>query len=147
VSNTAATHWTKAHGTLLLAVSIEPTVIGKRIAEARNKRGWTQLQFALEANVSPSSVARWESGKLPPIRELIRIADLLRVDPDYLVEPFNEEPSAAAADVADLSLRLGELEAAVRAQEEATTKALKALTAGIRRLERRLNAVAPSAHA
>jgi transcriptional regulator with XRE-family HTH domain len=35
------------------------------------------LEFALKAHVSPSAVTRWESGKLPPVRELMRIADLL----------------------------------------------------------------------
>lgn len=119
---------------------MDPRVIGQRIAEARNKRGWTQLQFALEANVSPSTVARWEGGKLPPVRELIRIAEVLGIAADRLVEPFAEEPAASAADVSDLGLRLVEVEAAVNAQQEATVKALKALTAGIRRLERRLDA-------
>jgi transcriptional regulator with XRE-family HTH domain len=79
--------WTKAHGTLLLAVSLDAQEIGRRLAAARGRKHWTQLEFALEANVSPSTIARWESGKLPPVRELIRVADLLEIDPDVLVEP------------------------------------------------------------
>lgn len=67
-------------------MSIEPKEIGARIAAARARKGWTQLAFALEADVSPSSITRWESGKLPPVRELMRIADLLGVDADELVE-------------------------------------------------------------
>jgi DNA-binding XRE family transcriptional regulator len=54
------------HGTLLLAVSLEPREIGQRIRLARERKGWTQLAFALEADVSPSTVQRWEGGKLSP---------------------------------------------------------------------------------
>lgn len=72
--------------TLLLAVSIEPQEIGQRIAAARNRRGWTQMHFAQAANVSVSSVQRWERGDLPPIRELIRLAGVLEIEPDQLVE-------------------------------------------------------------
>lgn len=87
----ASSQWTRAHGTLLLAVSLEPKEIGRRIAAARARKGWTQLAFALEADVSPSTVTRWESGKLPPVRELIRIAELLEVSPEELVEPDDPE--------------------------------------------------------
>jgi transcriptional regulator with XRE-family HTH domain len=71
----------------LLAVAIEPKEIGRRIKTARNRKGWTQLQFAYEANVSPSSVQRWEGGQLPPVRELMRVADVLGVSADEFVEP------------------------------------------------------------
>jgi transcriptional regulator with XRE-family HTH domain len=77
--------------TLLLAVQIEPQEIGRRLATARDDKGWTQMQFAIEASVSMSSVQRWESGKLPPVRELVRIAELLDIDADVLVT----EPGAA----------------------------------------------------
>jgi transcriptional regulator with XRE-family HTH domain len=73
--------------TLLLAVSVAPEEIGKRIQGARERKGWTQLQFALEAGVSPSSIQRWEAGKLPRVRELMRVADLLGIDAETLVEP------------------------------------------------------------
>jgi transcriptional regulator with XRE-family HTH domain len=73
--------------TLLLAVAIQPDEIGRRIKKARERKGWTQLEFASEANVSPSSVQRWESGRLPPVRELWRIAGILGVPTEDLVEP------------------------------------------------------------
>lgn len=78
--------FSRPHGTLLLAVAMDPKLIGKRIAQARERKGWTQLAMALEANVSPSTVQRWESGKLPPVRELMRISELLGVEPEQLVE-------------------------------------------------------------
>ena len=79
-----------AYGSVLLAVAIEPEEIGAKIKAARKRRHWTQLDFALEAHVSPSSVARWEAGGLPPVRELIRIADVLEIPTETLVEPEPE---------------------------------------------------------
>lgn len=72
---------------LLLAVALDPREIGQRIKAARERAGETQLSFALRSNVSPSTVARWEQGKLPPVRELMRIAELLDVPAEFLMEP------------------------------------------------------------
>lgn len=91
--------WTRRHGTLLLAVSIDPREIGRRIKKARDAKRWTQLDFASEASVSPSTVQRWEAGKLPAVRELIRVADILGVEAEWLVEPplpDDERPQQAA---------------------------------------------------
>ena len=99
-------------GSLLLGAVMEPKEIGKRIKAARERKNLTQLAFALEANVSPSSVARWESGKLPAVRELIRVAGVLGIDPERLVE---EAPTAAGemealrGEVAELHAMLAEL--------------------------------------
>lgn len=104
--------WTPTHGTLLLAVALEPREIGKRIATAREKKGWTQLTFALEADVSPSTVQRWESGKLPPVRELIRIAELLEVEPEQLVEleaTGEDQLAALRGEVGELREMVAEL--------------------------------------
>jgi transcriptional regulator with XRE-family HTH domain len=75
-------------------VSVEPEEIGRRIKHAREQAGWTQLEFALHANVSPSSVQRWEAGKLPRVRELMRLADLLDVPAEQLVESEAEADAA-----------------------------------------------------
>lgn len=72
---------------LLLAVSVGPEEIGERLKAARRTKGWTQLELALEANVSPATIQRWESGKLPRVRRLMEIADLLGIPADELVEP------------------------------------------------------------
>jgi transcriptional regulator with XRE-family HTH domain len=84
-------------GSLLLAAVMEPKEIGQRIKAARKRKGWTQLEFALQANVSPSTIARWERGQLPTVRELIRVAELLGVDPNQLVEsePTSDDQIAA----------------------------------------------------
>jgi transcriptional regulator with XRE-family HTH domain len=81
-----ATQVSPAFRKLLLGVSIDPKEIGRRIAAARERLGWTQAVFAREASVSISSVQRWERGDLPPVRELIRLAGVLRIDPEQLVE-------------------------------------------------------------
>lgn len=87
----------RAFRTLLLAVSIEPQEIGQRIAGARNRRGWTQMALAQNANVSVSSVQRWERGDLPPVRELIRLAGILEIDPEELVELEPTQEARVAA--------------------------------------------------
>jgi transcriptional regulator with XRE-family HTH domain len=116
----ATTHFSRSHGTLLLAVAMDPKQIGRRIAEARERKGWTQLAFALEANVSPSTVQRWESGKLPPVRELMRVAELLEVEPEQLVElaPTNEDQ------VLELRNELARTQAALARIEEKLDAAL-----------------------
>lgn len=76
--------------------TVDPREIGRRIKRAREKKHWTQLEFALGANVSPSTIARWESGKLPPVRELIRVAELLGVDADDLVDAEQDDESTAS---------------------------------------------------
>lgn len=96
-----------SYGTILLVLALAPEEIGHRIKDARERRGWTQLQFALEANVSPSTIQRWEAGKLPRVRELIRVADLLEVPAEHLVEPV--EPSDRDAQMAALREELAEV--------------------------------------
>jgi transcriptional regulator with XRE-family HTH domain len=98
---------------------------------ARERRGWTQMAFAHEANVSMSSVQRWEKGALPPIRELIRLAGVLGIDPENLVEiaPSGDEQIVA---------RLAALEAVVVRNTEglaANTRSLAALAKEVRALK------------
>lgn len=93
----STTQIAETYGTLLLAVSIAPSEIGGRIKRAREGKGWTQMVFAQEANVSMSSVQRWERGDLPPVRELMRISDLLGVATEELVEP--EEAAQSSEEI------------------------------------------------
>lgn len=55
------------------------------------RRGWTQIDFALQAHVSPATVQRWERGQLPRVRELLRVSELLKIDAESLVEPSHQE--------------------------------------------------------
>ena len=89
--------------------SVAPTEIGQRIKAARKRKRWTQLEFALEANVSPATVQRWEAGKLPRVRELIRVAELLDVSTDELVQAEDEGDDGTQARLARIELLLEEL--------------------------------------
>ncbi|MGH8603902.1 MAG: helix-turn-helix transcriptional regulator [Gammaproteobacteria bacterium] len=40
--------------------------IGKRIAEARARRGWTQSELARQVGVRPQSVQLWEADETGP---------------------------------------------------------------------------------
>jgi transcriptional regulator with XRE-family HTH domain len=87
-------------------MALEPKEIGRRIAAARDAKGWTQLDLAYEAGKSPSTISRWERGELPTVRELMRIAGILEVPAEQLVEPI-------AADGAIDPARLDRVEARV----------------------------------
>jgi transcriptional regulator with XRE-family HTH domain len=109
-------------GTLRLILDFDPREVGRRIAAARRRKGWTQLSFAGKANVSPSSVSRWERGKLPPVRELVRVAAVLEIDVMELVE---EEPlgsthgdAAILAELEKIKILLREVLANQEAQDE-----------------------------
>jgi transcriptional regulator with XRE-family HTH domain len=98
-------------GRLQLLMSFEPEEIGRRIKAARERKGWTQLQFALEAGKSPSTTYRWEHGRLPPVHELVRIAGLLDVDVTELVEPEEKQDpnSVVLAELGEIKVMLREL--------------------------------------
>lgn len=66
---------------------LDPVEVGARIAAAREAKGLSQVKFATEvAGVSPSTVSRWERGYLPPVDELVRVAQLLEIPTDKLLE-------------------------------------------------------------
>ena len=98
--------------TLLLAVTLEPREIGRRIAAARKRHGWTQLDFAYKADVSPSAVQRWERGELPRIKKLMQVAELLGVQVDQLVEN-GALPSPAEERYQQIEAQLAELRGTV----------------------------------
>ena len=59
--------------------------IGEKIAEARKKRGLTQVQLANRLGVSSEAVSKWESGTFQPSKEhLERIYEVLHIP--YLAE-------------------------------------------------------------
>lgn len=60
--------------------------IGKRIAEARARRGWTQSELARQVGVRPQSVQLWEADETAPSRKRIeRVADMLETTPEELL--------------------------------------------------------------
>jgi transcriptional regulator with XRE-family HTH domain len=103
-------------------VTFAPDEVGRRIAAARIRKGWTQLVFAGEANVSPGSVSRWERGKLPPVRELVRIAQVLGIEVAELVEesppPLSPGEQLILAEIEKLKVLVREVLATQEAEDD-----------------------------
>lgn len=58
--------------------------IGSRIRAARTELGWSQLRLADEAGVTQSAIGNLEAGWRQRPRELLAIAQALRVRPGWL---------------------------------------------------------------
>lgn len=101
----------------MTSTELDAATIGQRIRDARVARGWTQLDLALRAGTSLGTVSRWERGKPPPVRELIRLASVLEIDVHQLVAdpPGVTDPIAREIleKLDDALRRLARLEAAV----------------------------------
>ena len=66
---------------------------GVKIADARKKKNMTQEQMAELLGVTRQSVSRWESDTAyPETDKLIKIAELLGVNCDYLLREEISEP-------------------------------------------------------
>lgn len=91
---------------------LDPRDVGRTIATARDAMGLTQVELAHKLGASPSSVQRWEAGKLPPVRKLLRVARALEIEASELVEPA--ESQRVVATLAELASGQAELLAIVR---------------------------------
>jgi len=61
-------------------------VLGSRVKELREGRGWSQRALAQELRVSKSMVAKYEGGvHTPPVNLLVRLAGLFGVTVDSLL--------------------------------------------------------------
>ena len=72
----------------------QPTIVGERIFEARDRSGLTQQQLAELAGVSRESIAKLESGerKRAALSTLEAIAPILGVSVDYLSGKMQSSP-------------------------------------------------------
>lgn len=59
--------------------------IGERIRAARRANGWTNEELAARVGVNWRTVQRWQSGALPRVKTLLKLADVLGVPQSYLV--------------------------------------------------------------
>lgn len=120
-------------GMTIPTVPLSPEEVGTRIARAREEREpkpWSQFDLALAVGVSPSTIYRWEKGKLPSMNELLRLAEVLDVPPDYLTEP--PERQAALSDLRDL---LAEVQDEAERGRGALIASLSALDVRLSRIE------------
>lgn len=116
------------------AVPLTPEEVGARIVRAREEhtpKPWSQFDLALAVGVSPSTIYRWEKGRLPSMNELIRLAEVLEVP----LEEFTEPPERRVA-LGDLGmaletilLRLDVVEAAMEERGQIVADALDRVTA------------------
>lgn len=61
-------------------------MLGKRVNELREARGWSQVRLAAELNVSKQTVSNWENGNiLPSVDMLVRISGVFNVSTDYIL--------------------------------------------------------------
>ena len=124
-----------ALGATLPDVPLTPEEVGARIASAREEKPWSQFDLALAFGVSPSSIYRWEKGKLPSVNDLLRLAEVLDKPSDYLTEPPERR-----AEIADLHDLLEELRAEGERGREAALESLASIDARLSQIEQQLAA-------
>ena len=65
---------------------------GRRLREARERKGLTQLELAKQANLGESTISFYELGRREPSYEvLLRLAEILEVNPAYLLSGNNHQ--------------------------------------------------------
>lgn len=68
--------------------------VSERISELRKQKGISQAQLANAMSVSRQAVSKWETGQsLPDSLNLIRLADILDTNIEYLTTGRNIVPS------------------------------------------------------
>jgi transcriptional regulator with XRE-family HTH domain len=72
----------------------------KTIRELREEKGWTQLEVAYRAKVTPATVSNWERGvyepKVSQLRTLARLFGVKMDDITLIEEPVGAQGKAAA---------------------------------------------------
>lgn len=82
-------------------------VLSKRLKAMRMKRGLTQRQMATKLNISPSSIALYETGGRNPDPDMLkRLADFLGCSTDYLLgRTDNPDPHAYDEEDAEVAFQ------------------------------------------
>ncbi len=72
-------------------------MVGKRLKDARAKKGWTQRELSEISEVSFEQISRYETGKSSPHDYITtKLAKVLEVSPDYLNGIKDDEPSSSS---------------------------------------------------
>ncbi len=72
--------------------------LGNKLAEARRAKNLTQEQLAEQLNVTRQAVSRWESdAAYPETEKIVRMAQILEVSCDYLLQDGVDEKGKPAA--------------------------------------------------
>lgn len=79
--------------------------LGRRIADARQKKGLSQHTLATIVGVTPAAVSQWETGRAVPTSEKFELlANALDADPSWLLTGDEPEEKARAQTTAELEL-------------------------------------------
>lgn len=69
----------------------ESRAIGREIASARVRRGWTQKDLARESRFDQSTIAKWELGKRSPkVEDLLTLARALGANAGAILDAAQE---------------------------------------------------------
>lgn len=100
------------------------------------------MDLAIAMGVSPSTIYRWEKGKLPSMSELIRLAEVLERPLNYLAEPPEHQVELADLHrvVENLVARLESLEVQVVDSREAFLEILASNNVLLERILEQLDA-------
>jgi len=80
-----------------------PMHIGKRLAELRTERGWSQKDLSSKIGVHYTSIGRWERDESQPdLDDIAKIAEAFGVSADYLI--FENAPRSGKINIHDLEL-------------------------------------------
>lgn len=98
-------------------VEIDGVTFATRLKEARLAAGYTQEQVAELCNITDGAVSAWERGQAVKIsaQTLFSVADLLRVDPRWLVTGERRTHEQAASLASEIEALPDEQRAAVLA--------------------------------
>lgn len=119
---------------------LTPEEVGARIARAREEKRpkpWSQFDLAIAAGVSPSSIHRWETGKLPKaISDLLRLAEVLDKPSDYLTEPPERQ-----AELRDLRQELEEIRRPLESIQDVAARSREAIAESLASIDVRLSRI------
>lgn len=119
------------------------TIYGKRIKGLRTRKGWSAEQLAEKVGLAPTTIYRYESGKINGITtdKLLPIADALGVTPAYLMGwedpssvlspdclPLEHEAPATGADVPGVASRVVKKPEAPQKKKTALDEVIDKLT-------------------
>ena len=78
---------------------------GKKIAELRKAKDWTQKDIAERMHVSVAAVSKWERGlNYPDLSLMEPLAESLETSVSYLLGLENEEPEQVIRNIAEISV-------------------------------------------
>ena len=80
----------------ILYLGGEYMAFGEKLKKLREERGISQKMLAIRLEIAQSSVSDWEAErKMPPVKTILRIADMFDVSLDVLFDRSQEQPASS----------------------------------------------------